>query len=142
MSLLGIDEEKLNKFNFVSNVFDRMKNFYENDAERIKKKISEGSIRVYIPYDIDLTLEEACLKYAKCDIKTAERISEMMSKTRRKADIHEKEIRDNYRGDLAKQLNFDDIDYTRFKRINKNPLTFHFFEFKWKRLKKRIRNII
>ena len=110
-NLLGLDEKTYMHYCAISSLYSNLSSFYDGEAEMIRREQSHGINRVYIPYDPNLTLEEACLKYAKCDKETAVKIYRLVSDAEHKGELHVKEIRENYQGDLATQLGKNAEEY-------------------------------
>ena len=63
-----------------------------------------GITRRDIPFDVNLTKEEAYQKYALCDRNTAKNIAEAVAKADRKIIYFKKDLREHYTGDLVTQL--------------------------------------
>lgn len=114
---LGCTEEEFKNYVKMRGTYSDLEHFYDVEVEKIKQEMSYGYTREKIPYDINLTKEEAYAKYSEWDRETCRKSYELINKTKRKANLYEQEIRENYKGNLASQLGYNVNDY--IERANK-----------------------
>ncbi len=100
----GLSEEEYNRFYKISDNYSRIIDFYDNEVETIKRELSAGFERYNIPFDINITKEQAFEKYCGCDEETAKKANDLIYKIRLAESDHKKELMDNYKGDLFVQL--------------------------------------
>jgi len=100
----GCTEEEYKKCSRLGTEYSSIVDFYDNKAEEIRREISFGYTRPNIPYDVNLTKAEAFQKYCECDEEIARKAYDLMRKVDTAATYHEKELRENYQGDLFAQL--------------------------------------
>ena len=109
---LGLGKEEYEKYEKISIVYKSLKDYYQYKVPEIKKQMEAG-LNAYAPYDINITLDEACKKYNQVDIETAQKIDAIVDTLDEKAMYHEKEIREAYQGDLANQLGINKEAYIK-----------------------------
>ena len=100
----GCTEEEYKKCSNIADLYYRITDFYDNKADEIRREISNGFERANIPFDVNLTKEEAFQKYCECDEEAARKAFDLVDKVNKAAAYHEKELRENYQGDLFAQL--------------------------------------
>ncbi len=100
----GCTEEEYKKCSSIADLYHRITDFYDNKAEEIRREISNGFERADIPFDVNLTKEEAFQKYCECDEEAARKAFDLVDKVNKAAAYHEKELRENYQEDLFAQL--------------------------------------
>ncbi len=108
---LGCTEEEYARYARIGGLYSSLEQFYSEEAPQIKKEVSFGMVRDNIPYDVNLTIEEAYAKYSECDRETSKKTYELLKIADKKAALYEKEIRENYQGDLASQLGYSREEY-------------------------------
>lgn len=111
MKILGLNEDDFHKYLKIRDTSMQLEKFYNEEIKYIKNEINLGVQKENIPFDITLTKEQAYEKYCHCDMVTANKIVELLFKAETKAAFHEKDIRTNYKGDLAAQLGVDKAKY-------------------------------
>ena len=67
----GCTEEEYKKCSNIADLYYRITDFYDNKAYEIRREISNGFERANIPFDVNLTKEEAFQKYCECDEEAA-----------------------------------------------------------------------
>ena len=100
----GLTEEEYNSCLSTSGKYHSIEEFYNREIEIIKREMRAGIVRENIPYDINLTKEQAYEKYCSCDRETAKKAADLIDKVNDEAMYHEKELRESYTGDLFTQL--------------------------------------
>ena len=115
----GCSEEEFKKCAEISGNYYRIDDFYSHEVETIKKELSAGFERYNIPFDINLTKEQAYEKYCGCDQETAKKAYDLINKINTEATNHEKDLREKYSGDLFVQLGKENMkaEYEEKARI-------------------------
>lgn len=104
MKELNVNEEDYIKYCTISSYYSRLEEFYDRDAVFIRQELQMGMTKDNIPFDVNLTKEEAYQKYASCDRNTARNIAELVAKADEKVAYLKKDLREHYKGNLITQL--------------------------------------
>lgn len=120
----GCSEEEYKKCSNIADLYHRITVFYDNKADEIRREISNGFERANIPFDVNLTKEQAFEKYCGCNEEEAKKAYDLVDKVNKAAAYHEKELRENYQGDLFAKLGRENekLEYEERARLQQERI--------------------
>ena len=110
-SILNLDRNAVLSYISTKNAYNSLVKFYEIDIPVYKEMQKYGISPLFIPYDMNLSLEQAVVRYTSHTLEEARAIEALVSRAEEKCDIYVEEIRNQYNGDLGILVGKNISDY-------------------------------